>query len=89
MDNQSREDLLNKIQELEFAAVDLNLFLDNNPTHKQALSDYNKFTEQLINLKKVYESKYGPLANFGSASSQYPWKWVEEPWPWEVNFNRD
>lgn len=89
MDNLSMEELLKRIQELEFAAVDLNLFLDNNPHHKQALSDYNRFTEQLMELKRIYESKHGPLCNFGSAPSQHPWKWVEEPWPWEIGLKRD
>lgn len=89
MDNVSMEELLIRIQELEFAAVDLNLFLDNHPANKQALSDYNKFTEQLMGLKKVYEAKYGPLCNYGSAPSQYPWKWVEDPWPWEISLKRD
>lgn len=89
MDNVSMEELLIKIQELEFAAVDLNLFLDNHPTNKQALSDYNKFTEQLSELKKVYVARYGPLCNFGMAPSQYPWRWVEDPWPWEISLKRD
>lgn len=89
MDNLSREEMLNKIQELEFAAIDLNLFLDNHPNHKQALADYNKFTGELMDLKKNYVSIHGPLSNFGSAPSQYPWQWVEDPWPWEINFKRD
>ncbi|MGI6712409.1 MAG: spore coat protein CotJB [Bacillota bacterium] len=83
MSKSNRKKLLRKIQELEFAAVELNLYLDNNPSDEQALSDYNKFTQDLINLKDMYEAKYGPLTNFGNAPSQFPWKWVEEPWPWE------
>jgi spore coat protein JB len=83
MSKSNRKKLLRKIQELEFAAVELNLFLDNNPSNEQALSDYNKYTQDLINLKDMYETKYGPLTNFGNAPSQFPWKWVEEPWPWE------
>lgn len=78
------EDLLKRIQELEFAAVDLNLFLDNHPENQQALIDYNKITEELKKLKKMYEAQYGPLTNFGYAPSQYPWAWVNDPWPWEV-----
>lgn len=89
MENLSFEELLKKIQELQFAAVDLNLFLDNHPNHKQALSDYNRFSEELSALKKIYEAKYGPLCNYGAAPSQYPWRWVEDPWPWEINLKRD
>ncbi|MDI6617725.1 MAG: spore coat protein CotJB [Clostridiales bacterium] len=76
--------LLKKIQELEFASVDLTLYLDNHPTCKQAISDYNTITEKLEKLKKVYEAEYGPLTHFGGSPSQYPWRWVSEPWPWET-----
>lgn len=84
MENISAEEMLRRIQELQFAAVELNLYLDNFPTNKQALSDYNKITEDLNRMKKLYESTRGPITNFGTSPSQYPWRWIEEPWPWEV-----
>lgn len=84
MDNLKRNELLRKIQELEFAAVDLNLFLDTHPTNQPALSDYNAITEELKRLKKIYETNFGPLSNFGNSPSQYPWRWIDEPWPWEI-----
>lgn len=83
MKDMTREELMEKIRELQFAAVELNLFLDNNPENKQALSDYNKISEDLCQLKRMYEEKCGPLTHFGYAPSQYPWQWVNEPWPWE------
>lgn len=76
--------MLEKIRELEFAAVDLNLFLDNHPTNQQALTDFNAIALELGELKKAYEAKYGPLTNFGHSPGQYPWRWVSEPWPWEI-----
>ena len=83
MDGMTGDKMLRKIQELEFAAVELNLFLDNHPTHQRALMDYNMITQELMQVKQAYEMQYGPLTNFGFAPSQYPWRWVEEPWPWE------
>jgi spore coat protein JB len=77
------DELFKKIHELEFAAVDLNLFLDTHPSNQQALMDYNRIAAELIQLKKMYEMQNGPLTNFGCSPSQYPWKWVDEPWPWE------
>lgn len=84
MDIMKCDELLDKIRELEFTSVDLGLYLDNHPTCEQALADYNTVTEELIELKKMYEMQYGPLTNFGYAPSQYPWRWVSEPWPWEM-----
>lgn len=82
MDRQ-RCELMRELQEVSFALVELNLFLDNNPTNQQALADYNMFARKYEELKKMYESHYGPLTNFGYAPSKYPWQWVNEPWPWE------
>jgi spore coat protein JB len=79
----SRRNLLRKIQEVEFACVELNLFLDTHPDNEQALCDYNRFTEELMNLKNMYETKYGPLTHFGGSPSRFPWQWIESPWPWE------
>lgn len=84
MDSKDRKELLNKIRELEFAAVELNLFLDNNPRNKKALADFNAITCELEKLRKIYEKQYGPLANFGMSMSDYPWAWVNDPWPWEI-----
>ncbi|HAN09530.1 MAG TPA: spore coat protein CotJB [Clostridiales bacterium] len=83
-ENLSYEDLLLEIQKLEFATVDLNLFLDTHPDNQMALNDYNMYTVELSKLKKEYRLRFGPFANFGSAPSKYPWQWVESPWPWEV-----
>lgn len=84
--NMNRKDFLRKIQELEFAVIELNLFLDTHPSHQQALADYNRLTQELMNAKIMYERQYGPLTNFGYAPSQYPWQWALTPWPWEDNY---
>lgn len=80
----SRVEMLRKIQQLEFAVVDLNLYLDNHPTNTKAIDDFNKFTEQLMNLKKEYEAKFRMLTNFGYSKADPSWSWVNEPWPWEM-----
>lgn len=76
--------LLKEIQAYEFAAIDLNLFLDTHPNEQRALVDYNALTHHLNMLKSQYEQLYGPLVVFGFAPSQYPWQWTEGPWPWEI-----
>lgn len=73
-----------EIQQLQFTAIDLNLYLDTHPENKEALRKYNKTIRKLNKAKKAYEAIYGPLTNFGFAKSKYPWQWVDAPWPWEV-----
>lgn len=81
-----RLEMLKRIQEIGFACVDLNLYLDTHPTDQKALMDYNTYSYQLMMLRNQYESMYGPLMHFGYAQSQYPWKWIEGPWPWEIEY---
>ncbi|MGE5396613.1 MAG: spore coat protein CotJB [Chitinophagales bacterium] len=85
MDNE-RKQLLVQIMAEEFTAVELNLFLDTHPEDRKALSDFNETVKKLNQFKAQYEQKYGPLTNFGYVTSEYPWHWVDEPWPWEINF---
>lgn len=80
----SKEELSEAIYELRFAAIDLNLFLDNNPNNERAIDDYNLITKKLQSAISTYEEKYGPQLNFGNSTSFVPWAWVNEPWPWEI-----
>ncbi|TCK98473.1 spore coat protein JB [Natranaerovirga hydrolytica] len=75
--------LLRDIQELEFAAIDLNLFLDTHPDCEKALMDYNAISKELKRKKQMYEMHYGPLTNFGESPSPFPFAWIDSPWPWE------
>jgi spore coat protein JB len=84
--NTDRLNMLKNIQKVEFACIDLNLYLDTHHSDQKALMDYNTYTLQLNTLKRQYENIYGPLANFGSSPSQYPWRWIEDPWPWEIEY---
>jgi spore coat protein JB len=82
-DNLSRTELLRRIQQLEFALVELNLYLDNHPTNRKAIDDFNSFQEDYMRLKKEYEAKFRMFANFGNSKADPSWSWVDEPWPWE------
>lgn len=81
--NDEQKRLMTSLQELCFACLDLQLFLDTHPNNQQALQEFNKYSQMYGNTKKEYEQKYGPLTNFGYSKSSYPWQWVMTPWPWE------
>ncbi|WP_425059325.1 hypothetical protein SCACP_40090 [Sporomusa carbonis] len=77
--------LLRKIQEMEFVAIELNLYLDTHPCDDDALNDFNCAVEMLKKYKEKYECEYGPLLNFGFGGlSRQPWQWAQGPWPWEL-----
>ena len=85
MDCEEQMMKLRKIQEIQFVASELNLYLDTHPCDSEALNDFNCAVDMLRKYKKEYEEKYGPLLNFGMGGySEEPWQWVEDPWPWQM-----
>ncbi|NPV70213.1 MAG: spore coat protein CotJB [Firmicutes bacterium] len=83
--NPERMEMLRRIQELEFTAIDLNLYLDTHPGDEKALCDYHEVTHALHMLHMEYDRRYGPLMAAGHGHDrQFPWRWIEDPWPWEI-----
>ena len=74
-------ELLTYLDAYSFAAHDLNLYLDNNPSDRNMIELFNSYTNEADRIQKEYEKKYGPL--FVNASTTYPWAWNDSPWPWE------
>lgn len=79
----NKHEHLLEIQKVQFALVDLNLFLDTHPESEGAKKDFAALSSELKRLIWDYEKKYGPLTNFGSAYFQNPDAWINSPWPWE------
>ncbi len=84
MGNMGKEAMLKRIQEIKFACIDLNLFLDTHPHEQKALTLYKSLAFQLDALMKEYQTKYGPIVPQAS-SAQVPFEWVSEKylWPWQ------
>lgn len=79
-DNCERENMLMKIKELNFAVVELGLYLDTHPEDQRALCLHRKYAKELKELKDKYQKVYGPLTIYFPCNK---WRWLEEPWPWE------
>ena len=65
----SREKLLAWIDQVSFAVVEMNLYLDTHPEDEDALAEqYDPLTIDTANdrMSRSFE-------------------WVMQPWPWEVN----
>lgn len=77
-----REELLLKIQELTFAAKDLNIYLDLYPTDVNTLEIYKSYVKELNNLRVLYEREFGPIAA-SDVTSNKEFTWVNNPWPWD------
>lgn len=81
--NSEREDMLMQLQELNFAMIDLGLYLDLHDSDKSAINLFNEYRKKENELCKMFENKYGPLM-FDSKEVGNTWTWDNGPWPWEV-----
>jgi spore coat protein JB len=79
----NKEKLMREIQEVGFALVDLNLFLDSHPDNKLALDFFEDMQIKYAQLQADYEMEFGPLTAFDTNTEQ-GWTWVQSPWPWEL-----
>lgn len=80
----SREALLMQISKAQFAAIDLNLYLDTHPCDQEALTLFKNIVSTHRSLVNDYEAQYGPLTA-GSSSCNAPFDWVspDQKWPWQ------
>lgn len=74
--------LMNKIGEVRFACVELQLYLDTHPEDLEAMNDFNSYAETLNRLCSEYNERFGPLENFGSCTHDAG-SWVYQKWPWQ------
>jgi spore coat protein JB len=81
-------DLLKNLTEADFAAADIQLYLDTHPTDTKALADYNDYVRRAADLRGKYEAQYGPLTSFRSASAPDRFNYLTEVFPWQQEFNR-
>jgi spore coat protein JB len=75
---------MEELQAVDFVLVELTLYLDTHPEDYDAINQFNQFAKERRRLKKVVESMYGPLQQYGNSYSGYPWNWSDGPWPWQI-----
>ena len=76
-----KEDMIMGLDEYRFALIDLGLHLDIYPNDTNAINLFNKYLNKEKELKRLYESKYGPLTISNQIQNNYAW--IKSPWPWE------
>jgi spore coat protein JB len=79
--------LLTSIDSLEFALIDLSLYLDIYPDNEYMLKQFNMVRTNMNELVYEYQKKYGPLCLNNDALNKYPYAWIKSPWPWEGDNN--
>lgn len=83
--NMNRSQLLQWINEVSFAVVEIVLYLDTHPDDADALAFFNHYNEERKRAIDLYSSAYAPLT-IDLADDKNHWNWVTEPWPWEGGY---
>lgn len=76
------ESLLKELSAAQFAALEMNMYLDTHANDSKAFSLFKKYSRAANELRERYEREYGPLTVrdvYGSSS----YDWIDSPWPWE------
>ncbi len=84
--DRAQMEMLTQLMELSFALTETALYLNTHPDDERALRIHNDNAAQYSRLKEAYEMSYGLLTNNGM--SDYPWNYIDEPWPWDIDFTR-
>ncbi len=73
------------VQELEFALVEMNLYLDTHPGDANALAAFNNLATSYAMARSNYETQAGPLINFGVWALLPPGPGSKSPGPGRFN----
>lgn len=79
-----RTSLMRSLSAVSFSMYDLQLFLDTHPENMNAMMLFEQYKQKYQELSAEYEKRFGPLTAMNGVSD-YQWKWIHSPWPWEYN----
>lgn len=80
--NNPQDALFLKMAEADFAAHDLNLYLDLYPQDGNMLELFNQYRRLSNELTMEYESKYGPILISSDSLNTSPFLWQTQNFPW-------
>ena len=79
-----QEEMFLRLSEAEFAAHDLNLYLDLYPNDGNALELFNKYRMETNRIMMEYEKKYGPILISSDSLNTSPFLWQTLIFPWNM-----
>lgn len=76
-------ELLTYLDMLDFAMIDIGLYLDVFPNDSNMIAIYNNIKDEKNKVMNKYEENYGPITLNSDELNKSPWCWDKNPWPWE------
>jgi len=78
---------LTELQTLAFVIQELALYLDTHRDDMEALEMYRAYQEMQHKCMMEYNRTCGPLDH--KIPGEGPYRWLDDPWPWEYAANRE
>jgi len=72
-----------ELMALNFAVVDLGLYLDTHKDDAEAFMLYKEYVRLLKEGKEKYKKMYGPIKQTDTAEFD-KFNWLDDPWPWNM-----
>ena len=82
MRDMTKTEMTRRLQELAFAKVECELYLDAHPECMAALDYYKKLVGDYKTLAEMYENTVGPIRQENIVGDG--WTWINTPWPWQM-----
>lgn len=74
--------LMARLSRLDFAIVELAMYLDSYPDNPDALDYYRKLMTEREQVAAEYTSTCGPITIYDNKNPAR-WEWGQSPWPWQ------
>ncbi len=78
---------MTELQAMGFALQELALYLDTHRDDQEALDLYRTYQRMYHDASAQYSQKCTPLQH--SIPTDGPYKWLDDPWPWEYGKNKE
>ncbi|MBO7742692.1 spore coat protein CotJB [Paenibacillus sp. MWE-103] len=75
---------LEQLQAVDFAIVELRLYLDTHPGDAEAQAQLDELAGERLKLKEQVEADFGPLCSSEASRAGQAVSWSEGPWPWQL-----
>ena len=85
--NEKQVTPLTELQTVAFVIQELALYLDTHSNDTEALDVYRQMQKLYKEAAQIYEKQCGPLTH--KSLTEGPYKWIDDPWPWEYAKNRE
>lgn len=77
---------LERLMEIDFVLYELLLYLDTHPNDSRAMREFCIMAERHHRMMMEYQQNCALLVPFHNCEDEIPWRWIEEPWPWEIEY---